>query len=128
LRAVQPPVDSEGVGAALSDWVAQGVIDLGTHGELLGRLTVLANRPPTDDHLWTQLVEAVRRTEADDANPWFVDVDRARRDLILSWLTRPGSEIDAASGLPRAMLESGADLSEIEQRCAKLIAAGRAEA
>jgi hypothetical protein len=133
LREGQPEVDAAEVEAALNDWVSSGQLQLGPHGVLLGRLTVLANRPPSDDDLWVELIAVAKRAFAEDANPRFAEVDKARGALIVSWLARDGSDIDAESGLPASLVakhdsaEAALDaLPDLERQCAGLIVAGRA--
>jgi hypothetical protein len=134
LRDGRPPVDAEEVGATLAEWVSSGQLELGPHGGLLGRMTVLANRPPSDDDLWAELTVVAERADAEGKSPLFAEVDRGRRDLIVSWLARPESEIDTASGLPRTVIaqhgspEAALDkVSEVERQCAKLIVARRSD-
>lgn len=143
LRSGLPPVDSAAVGSALTDWVSSGALNLRDHGGLLGRLTVLANLPPSDEDLWAELGAATRRAEADGASPRFAEVDRARQELILSWLVRPGSGIDLVSGLPWSMVarcrvadDPSVELARRvalaavdveERRCAELVSSRAAE-
>ena len=138
LREGQPPVDPAAVESALTEWVASGELQLGAHGGLLGRLTVLANHPPSDDDLWAELITVAKRAGAADANPRFAEVDLARRDLIVSWL-RPSGSVDAVTGLPWSVVARYGssvdaarqaaldDLAEDERACADLLATRRDE-
>lgn len=138
LRSGQPDVDAEEVGAALTDWVGSGQLDLRTHGQLLGRLTMLANRPPTDDDLWADLVELAARATPESSGARAA-VDRERQDRIAGWLARPGSGIDAVTGLPsssiaqrgepvdRARQEALDAATDVERHCAGLLLARRSD-
>ncbi|TDP97738.1 hypothetical protein [Labedaea rhizosphaerae] len=138
LREGQPAVDAVAVESALTEWVASGELQLGAHGGLLGRLTVLANRPPSDDDLWVELITVAKRAGAADANPRFVEVDLARRDLIVSWL-RSSDSVDAVTGLPWSVVARfGSEVDDArqaaldgvaadERSCADLVATRRAE-
>ncbi|WP_137817000.1 hypothetical protein [Gandjariella thermophila] len=69
-------------------------------GRLVGRLTALANRAPSDEQLWEELATVAKVLADRKRSSRLAATYHAARERIVTWLTRPGGGIDPVTGLP----------------------------
>ncbi|GDY34103.1 hypothetical protein GTS_57360 [Gandjariella thermophila] len=102
LRAGQPAVDKDEVEEFQQELMVNGPADLPREesGRLVGRLTALANRAPSDEQLWEELATVAKVLADRKRSSRLAATYHAARERIVTWLTRPGGGIDPVTGLP----------------------------
>jgi hypothetical protein len=67
---------------------------------IVGLLTALTSPAPDDEKLWTDLEDIEQDLKGPHRDRRSDEMYRSERERIIGWLTRPGADFDAITGLP----------------------------